>query len=96
MFGKPTPGKNVPQPQSMDQKTANVELLRGVHGFDFEVAVADIDGTLHRALSHKPNSAYIVGRKGTILFRAQWANDTSTLGEALESVTEENAAPFAE
>jgi len=82
------PGKNVPQPQLMDQKTANAEQLRDLHGFDFEVAVDDIDGTLHRALSPKPNSAYIVDRDGTILFRAQWANDTSALSEALEAITD--------
>jgi thiol-disulfide isomerase/thioredoxin len=85
------PGENIPQPQSTDQKTANAEQLRDVHGFDFEVAVDDIDGTLHRALSPKPNSAYIVDRDGTILFRAQWANDTSALLEALEAITQGKA-----
>ena len=82
------PGKNVPQPQTMDQKTAHAEQLGDAHGFDFEVAVDDIDGTLHCALSPMPNSAYIVDREWTILFRAQWANDTSALLEALEAITE--------
>ena len=54
------PGENVPQPASMDQKIANAGQLHDFHGFDFEVAVDDIDGTLHRAMSPKPNSAYIV------------------------------------
>lgn len=80
------PGKNVPQPQSMDQKTAHAEQLRDLHGFDFEVAVDDIDGTFHRAMSPKPNSAYIVAEDGTILFRAQWANDTKALAKALEAI----------
>ncbi len=47
----------------------------------------DIDGTLHRALSPKPNSAYVLGKDGTILFRAQWANDTKALAGALEAIT---------
>ncbi len=81
------PGVNVPQPESMDQKTANAEKLRDLHGFEFEVAVDGIDGTFHRALSPKPNSAYIVGKNGMILFRAQWANDTKALAEALEAIT---------
>ncbi len=80
------PGKSVPQPESMDQKMVNAEQLRDFHGFDFEVAVDDIDGTFHRALSPKPNSAYIVGKDGTILFRAHWANDTKRLAEALEAI----------
>lgn len=85
------PGRNVPQPHSMDQKTANAEKLRGLHSFDFEVAVDDIDGTLHRALSPKPNSAYVVATDGTILFRAQWANDTKALAQALEAVSSSKA-----
>ncbi len=81
------PGKKVPQPESMDQKMANAEHLRDFHGFDFDVAVDDIDGAFHRALSPKPNSAYIVATDGTILFRAHWANDTKALAEALEAIT---------
>ncbi len=70
------PGKAAPQPNSLDEKIAHAEQLRDLHGLEFEVAVDDIDGTLHRALSPKPNSAYVLGKDGAILVRAQWANDT--------------------
>ena len=70
----------------MDQKTAHAEQLGILQGFEFEVAVDDIDGTLHHALSPKPNSAYVLGKDGTILFRAQWANDTKALAAALNAV----------
>ena len=80
------PGKAVPQPTTLDAKVAHAEQLRDLHGFEFEVAVDDVDGTLHRALSPKPNSAYVVGTDGTILFRAQWANDTEALAAALDAV----------
>ncbi len=80
------PGKAAPQPQALDEKMAHAEQLRDFHGFKFEVAVDDIDGTLHRALSPKPNSAYVLGKDGTILFRAQWANDTEALAEALAAI----------
>ena len=80
------PGQAVPQPKTPDEKTAHAELLRDLHGFKFEVAVGDIDGTFHRALSPKPNSAYLLGKDGTILFRAQWTNDTKALAEALGAV----------
>ena len=76
----------MPQPKALDEKTAHAEQLRDLHGFKFEVAVGDIDGTFHRALSPKPNSAYVLGKDGTILFRAQWANDTKALAEALEAI----------
>ncbi len=80
------PGKAAPQPNSLDEKIAHAEQLRGLHGFEFEVAVDDIDGTLHRALSPKPNSAYVLGKDGAILFRAQWANDTKALAAALAAI----------
>ena len=80
------PGKAVPQPKSIDEKMAHAKLLRDFHGFKFEVAMDDIDGTLHRALSPKPNSAYVLGKDGTILFRAQWANDTKALTAALDAI----------
>jgi hypothetical protein len=79
------PGKAFLQPKTPDEKRAHAERLRTLHGFQFEVAVDDVDGTLHRALSPKPNSAYVLGAGGTILFRAQWANDTDALAEALEA-----------
>jgi len=85
------PGKAVPQPQTFDQKMAHAALLRDLHGFEFEVAVDDIDGTLHRAVSPKQHSAYILGKDGTILFRAQWANDTKALAEALDPIAAGNA-----
>jgi thiol-disulfide isomerase/thioredoxin len=80
------PGKAFPQPKTPDEKRTHAERLRNLHGFQFEVAADDVDGTLHRALSPKPNSAYVLGAEGTILFRAQWANDTKALAEALEAI----------
>ena len=80
------PGEAVPQPKTLDEKTAHAEQLRGLHGFEFEVAVDDIDGTFHRALSPKPNSAYLLDKDGSILFRAHWANDTEALAAALEAI----------
>jgi hypothetical protein len=80
------PGKAFPQPQTLDAKMAHAEQLRDLHGFEFEMAVDDVDGTLHRALGPKPNSAYVLGIDGTILFRAHWANDTKALATALDTL----------
>jgi len=80
------PGEDFPQPSTIEAKTLHAVRLRDLHDFGFEVAVDDVDGGLHRSLSPKPNSAYLVGSDGTILFRAQWANDTDALAEALSAV----------
>ncbi len=81
------PGANAPQPADFAEKREHAERLRDLHGIRYEVAVDDIDGSLHRALSPKPNSAYLLASDGTILFRAHWANNTKPLAEALEAVT---------
>ena len=80
------PGAAMPQPADAEQKRAHAERLRDLHEIQYEVAVDDIDGKLHRALSPKPNSAYLLGTDGTILFRAHWANDTKAIAEALDAV----------
>lgn len=80
------PGNAFSQPQMHEAKLAHAERLRDLHGFAFDVAVDELDGTLHRTLSPKPNSAYLVAADGTIRFRAQWANDTKALATALEAV----------
>jgi thiol-disulfide isomerase/thioredoxin len=80
------PGKAFPQPKTMDVKTAHATKVRGIYSFTFEIAVDDMDGTLHRAMSPKPNSAYLLAPDGVILFRAQWANDTKALATAIEAV----------
>ncbi len=80
------PGKALPQPETLGAKVAHASQLRCLYGFEFEVAVDDVDGTLHRALGPKPNSAYVLGTDGTILFRAHWANDTKALAAALQAV----------
>jgi hypothetical protein len=87
------PGAAFPQPGTPAAKTEAAERLRELHDFEFGMAVDDPDGTLHRALGPKPNSAYLLGTDGRILFRAQWANDTRGLAEALSAVSG-GRAPF--
>jgi hypothetical protein len=52
------PGAMVGQPGTMDEKLSNAALLKTHHGFNFDVAVDDIDGTFHRSLGPRPSSAY--------------------------------------
>lgn len=68
----------------MAEKHRHAHQLRDHHDIPFEVAVDDIDGTLHRAFAPKPNSAYLVDPTGTITFRSHWANDEPALRRALE------------
>ena len=80
------PGARVRQPQRAEEKMHNARALRAHHGFEFPVAVDDIDGSLHRAFGTRPSSAYLIDASGVILFRAHWSNSSSALEEAVRAV----------
>ena len=89
------PGAKVPQPRAIEEKMHNAHALKTHHGLGFEVAVDDIDGTVHRAFGTRPSSAYIIDAAGTIVFRAHWSNSTEAIGQALAAVTAGQAVPRA-
>ncbi len=80
------PGDLIPQPKTFAQKELHALHLRDHHELPFEVAVDDLEGSLHRSMGPKPNSAYLLGPNGVILFRAHWANDEAGLRRALSDV----------
>jgi hypothetical protein len=77
------PGDRFGQPQTFEEKWEHATELRRHHDIGFEVAVDDLDGLLHRALTPKPNSAYLLDPSGIIRYRAHWANDERGLRAAL-------------
>lgn len=85
------PGSIIGQPKTFGQKLRHAVDLKAHHQLPFEVAVDDIDGTFHRRLGARPNSAYLIDPSGLIVFRAQWANQTEAIGEALHAVTTRHA-----
>ncbi|ADG73252.1 alkyl hydroperoxide reductase/ Thiol specific antioxidant/ Mal allergen [Cellulomonas flavigena DSM 20109] len=78
------PGEHLPQPRTDEEKTAHAVAMRDDLRVTYEVAVDDVDGTLHRALGPKPNSAYVLRPDGTIVARVHWANDTAGVRAALD------------
>jgi hypothetical protein len=82
------PGDRFGQPQTIEEKWDHATELRRHHDIGFEVAVDDLDGRLHRALTPKPNSAYLLDDRGIIRYRAHWANDERGLRAALTGVSQ--------
>jgi thiol-disulfide isomerase/thioredoxin len=78
------PGENFSQAESMEDKLESARALKEFYDIEWTVAADNIDGDLHRALDPKPNSAYLVDKKGKILFRSLWAADYDALRQALE------------
>jgi peroxiredoxin len=87
------PGQTIGQPQTFGQKLRHAIDLKNHHALPFEMAVDDIDGTFHRSLGSRPNSAYLIDPSGRIVFRAQWANETRAVDEALAAIAEGKAPP---
>ena len=85
------PGEEIDQAESMEDKLAHTRMLKDFYGIDWTVAADNIDGDLHRALDPKPNSAFLVGGDGTILFRSLWAADYGALREALAAAANDRA-----
>lgn len=80
------PGGTIGQAQTFEEKRSQALDLKSHHNFPFEVAIDDIEGNFHSSLDSRPNSAYVIDPSGTILFRAQWANETNAIGEALKAI----------
>ncbi|MFC8849682.1 MULTISPECIES: TlpA family protein disulfide reductase [unclassified Micromonospora] len=87
------PGDVFGQPRTAGQKRAHAEELRDRHGVPFEVAVDAVDGRLHRAMSPKPNSAYLIDPGGVVRHRTHWANDERDLRAALAAVVAGRTPP---
>lgn len=87
------PGASIPQPHSAGEKAAHAAALAAHHALPFEVAIDELDGTVHRRLGSRPSSAYLIEPSGRILFRAQWSNETEAIGDALDAVVARRSPP---
>ena len=87
------PGENYRQPMNYELKLRHARELQTRYEIPWVVAVDDIDGTLHRALDTKPNSAYLMDKNGKIAFRTLFAGDDTALEQALLSVSKSRPAP---
>lgn len=85
------PGENYPQPHTAEDKALRAKELSDHHSLPFTVVVDDIDGTVHRLLDGKPNTAYVIDPSGTVAFRSHWARDERSLRSALTSVVNGSA-----
>jgi hypothetical protein len=81
------PGDRLWQPSTIEDKRARAKQLQERDRIAWSVGIDDLEGTLHRALDAKANSAYIVDRDGKVAFRALWAADPA-VAEAIRFVAE--------
>jgi len=80
------PAENLGQPETFEEKLEHARVLKEQYEIPWTVVTDDLDGSFHRSLDTKPNSAYIVDRDGVIAFRSLFATDERSLHEALTAV----------
>jgi len=80
------PAENMGQPETFEEKLEHARALKEQFEIPWTVVTDDLDGSFHRSLDTKPNSAYIVDRDGVIAFRSLFATDERSLREALTAI----------
>lgn len=68
------PGENLPAHRTFEDKLAAARRLRDDVGIRRPILVDDLDGTVHTAYGLLPNMIYVLGRGGTILYKAMWTS----------------------
>jgi len=80
------PGEHFRQPGTMQEKLKHTQALKQFYEIPWMVAADNIEGSLHRALDPKPNSAFLANVDGIIVFRSLWASDKKAMRQALANV----------
>lgn len=78
------PGECIPQSHTLQDKTAQACALQAEHDIPWKIAVDTLDGEVHHRLATRPNAAYLIDDKGTVIFRTLFAADAKAIGQAIE------------
>ena len=68
------PGEHVGHHTTLEDKLANATLLRDEVGIRRPIVVDDLAGSSHQAYGALPNMTWVIGRGGTILYKADWTS----------------------
>jgi hypothetical protein len=79
------PGEVYSQTLTAEQKMRHARDYAARDAIPWTVVVDDPGGTLHRQLDEKPDSAYVIGTDGCVLFRTLWSNHRSSMRDGLEA-----------
>lgn len=87
------PGEHYPHHDSIERKIDSATALRDIGGVRRPILVDDLEGTLHAAYGLLPNMSWVVLKRGTIAYKADWteAGDIRRALERLLAVPQEFA-----
>jgi len=72
------PGENYPAHERFADKVQFAKDMKRLEQIERTILVDDLEGAMHQAYGARPNSIYVIGRDGIVLFRADW-NDPEKL-----------------
>lgn len=78
------PGELIPQPQTMQDKTALASALKTEQDIPWKIAVDTLDGEVHHLLATRPNAAYLIDATGKVVFRTLFAADANAIKQAIQ------------
>lgn len=82
------PGEHYRHHTTMDAKRANARAFRDHSRVRRPILLDDLDGTIHHAYGLLPNTAWIIGGDGRILYKANWtvaADIEAALGDIVDA-----------
>ena len=77
------PGEHLAAHASFDDKLAAARRLRDELGITRPILLDDFEGPVHTRYGLMPNMSWVLGRGGTILYKAMWTS-AARIGEFLE------------
>src|SRR5919201_5519277 len=77
------PGEHLPAHERFEDKLAAARRLRDELGITRPILVDDLAGAVHTAYGLMPNMSWVLGRGGTILYKAAWTS-AERIGDFLE------------
>lgn len=66
------PGENYPQPDTVEQKLAHARAFQREEKIRRTIVVDTIDGDVHQAYGDLSDSAFVVDKRGILVYKAAW------------------------
>ncbi len=88
---EPHPGRVYPQPAAYEQRLAQARAFAQRYGSPMRILVDEMDSRVQRAYGDLPNMAYVISRRGLVVYKASWTK-ADEIGPLLRNLRDAEAA----
>jgi len=79
------PGSRTKSLQTIEEKIEHAKLTHKYYNEQRDILIDSIDGVVHKIYGSMPNMTYVIGKNGTVKFRANWT-DINALKVVLDTI----------